>query len=104
MAASYDPLCPLADLTSGMVFSLTKPIHTPRERGSPRLVGILEFDQLACDPTDGIIERRLSHAGPLGPKAPPLPSGKPALHNPCGLDHQIRQFLIRKAIQELVNV
>jgi hypothetical protein len=104
MAASCDPLCPLTDLTSGMVFFPTKSVHTPRERGSPPLAGGLEFHQLACDPTEGIVKRRLSQTGPLGPTSPPLPSGEPALHNPCGLDHQIRQLLIRQTVQELVNL
>src|SRR3712207_6631277 len=104
MAASCDPLCQLADLTSGMVFSLTRPVHAPHGRGSPRLAGILELHQLGRDPPDGIVERCLPRTKSLGPKPSSLPAGTPPLHKPRGLNDQIGQLLVRHAIQEIVDL
>src|SRR3712207_1110003 len=104
MAASCDPLCPLKDLTSGMVFSLSKSVYNPRERGSPRLARILAFHQLGREAPDGTVERCLPHTRSLGSRPPPLPSGEPALYQPRGPDDQIGQLLIRHAIQEIVDL
>src|SRR3712207_552294 len=51
-----------------------------------------------------IIKRRPAAAGAFWPGAPRLPSGEPALHEPRSLYSEIGQFLIRHAIQELVDL
>ena len=43
-------------------------------------------------------------AGSFGSKSPSLPSGEPSLHEPCSLDGQIGQLLIRQPIQERINL
>ncbi len=71
---------------------------------SPRLAWVLKLHQLAANPNEGIIKRRPASAGAFWPEPPPLPSGEPALHEPRSLYREIGQFLIRHAIQELVNL
>ncbi|WP_457091821.1 hypothetical protein [Microvirga sp. P5_D2] len=71
---------------------------------SPRLARVLKLHQLAANPSEGIIKRRLAFAGAFWPEPPPLPSDEPALHEPRSLYREIGQFLIRHAIQELVEL
>jgi hypothetical protein len=47
---------------------------------SPRLARVLKLHQLAPNPKEGIIKRRLASAGAFWPELPPLPAGKPALY------------------------
>ena len=72
-------------------------------RGSFHGVGILKRHQFVADPLKGISQRQFPSVRSFRSRAPPLPSGKPALHNPRGFDRKIRQVPIRHVFQDLVD-
>ena len=77
VVARLPDTAPLADLCR--LRMLPAPI------GSPRLARVLKLHQLAANPNEGIIKRRLASAGAFWPEPPPLPSDEPALHEPRSL-------------------
>jgi streptomycin 6-kinase len=63
-------------------------LNTWPQGGSPRFTRIFKLHQLAADPAQRVIKGRFPFPVSFRSWSPPLPD-EPALHEPCGLNHQI---------------